>query len=112
MPIKYDGRKQELNKSILNTGRRSGIEIIAEILVEARSGVSKTKLVYRTNLNFLVIRKHLDFLLEKGLIEIVKDPSERYVTTAKGCQFLEEFEKMKGILELGEIEPRQIHSVM
>jgi predicted transcriptional regulator len=101
-----------LNKSVLNAGRRSGIEIIAEILVEAKNGVSKTRLVYRTNLNFLVIRKHLDFLLAKGLIEIVKDPSEHYVTTAKGCQFLEEFAKLKGILEPSEIEPRQIHSVM
>jgi len=101
-----------LNKSVLNAGRRSGIEIIAEILVEANNGVSKTRLVYRTNLNFLVIRKHLDFLLAKGLIEIVKDPTELYVTTAKGCQFLEEFAKLKEILELSEIEPRQIHSVM
>jgi predicted transcriptional regulator len=107
----WNVRKYGLNRSVLNAGRRSGMEIVAEILVEAKRGVSKTRLVYRTNLNFLVIRKHLDFLLEKDLLEIV-NPNELYMTTAKGCQFLEEFEKLKEILGQSEIEPRQICSIM
>lgn len=104
--------KQGLNKSVINGGRRSGIEIIAEMLEEARQGVTKTRLVYRTNLNFVVIRKHLDFLLEKGLLEIKSENGELYVTTTKGSQFLDEYAKMKEILGLGGIEERQIHSLI
>ena len=101
-----------MNKSVINAGRRSGIEIIAEILEEARRGVTKTRLVYRTNLNFVVIRKHLDFLLEKDLLEIINENGELYMTTAKGFQFLDEYAKMKEILGIKEIEERQIHSLM
>jgi len=101
-----------LHKNIVCAGRRSGIEIIAEILEEARQGITKTKLVYRTNLNFFVIRKHLDFLLKKDLLEIVQGPSQLYVTTPKGFQFLEEYRKMTEILGKSEVAQHQIYSCM
>jgi predicted transcriptional regulator len=97
---------------MITSGRRSGLEIIGEILEEAKKGVTKTRLVYRTNLNFLVIRKHLDFLLQRELLEIVHEPMQHYVTTEKGNQFLEEFRKMKEILGTGEIEQSQIYEHM
>ena len=96
----------------MTAGRRSGIEIIAEILEEARQGITKTRLVYRTNLNFFVVRKHLDFLIDKGLLDQVREPIQLFVTTPKGLQFLEEFRKMKEILGSSEIEQHQIYSRM
>jgi len=101
-----------LRRSIVSAGRRSGIEIIAEILEEAKQGVTKTRLVYRINLNFLVIRKHLDLLLEKNLLQITDGPTKLYVTTQKGAEFLNEFRKMKEMLEPTEIANCQIASCM
>ena len=94
------------------SARRSGIEIIAEILEEARQGITKTKLVYRTNLNFLVVRKHLDLLLEKNLLELVDGSTKLYMTTQKGSEFLSEFRKIKGMLEPSEMENYQIASCL
>jgi predicted transcriptional regulator len=101
-----------LRKSIASSGRRSGIEIIAEILEEAKQGITKTRLVYKTNLNFFVVRKHLDFLLAKDLLKIIHEPNQLYVTTPKGSQFLEEFSKMKEILGSDEVEQYNVHSYM
>lgn len=99
-----------MHRSIVSAGRRSGIEIIAEILEEARQGVTKTRLVYRINLNFLVIRKHLDLLLEKNLLQLTDGPTKLYVTTQKGAEFVNEFRKMREMLEPTEIESYQIAS--
>lgn len=101
-----------MRKSIITGSRRSGLEIIAELLEEARSGSTKTRLVRKTNLNFLVIRKHLEFLIKKELIEIVNEPFPLYVTTGKGKEFLEEFSRVKQMLGNGEIEKDQIYACM
>lgn len=81
----------------INGGRRSCIELMAEILEEAKQGVSKTRLVYRTSLNFALIQKHLIFLLDKGFLEI-EEPAKFYITTSKGIEFLDHFKRMKQML--------------
>jgi len=49
--------------------RRDGTKIIHEILMATRSGVSKTQIVYKTNLNFQLAGKYITFLLSKGLLQ-------------------------------------------
>ena len=78
-----------MKKSIFRAERRSSMEIMVNILEEARSGINKTRLVYRTNLNFIVVQKYIDFLTEKGLIQTDQRPNLVYVTTEKGVQFLD-----------------------
>ncbi len=72
------------------SGRRGPTEIITEILATASgSGVTKTSLVYKTNLNFTRIEKYIEFLTRKDLISRKEsDSSARYVLTEKGKEAL------------------------
>jgi len=92
-----------MKKSIFRAGRRSSMEIIVNILEEARNGINKTRLVYRTNLNFIVVHKYIDFLTSKGLIQVEQRPNTVYVTTDKGQQLLAEFSKMATIMGVEQI---------
>ncbi len=78
--------------------RRNSLEIIVSILNEARTGVNKTRLVYRTNLNFLVIKKYIDLLTNRGLLQVDLRPNPVYVTTEKGLKLVEEFTKLNEML--------------
>lgn len=84
--------------SMLHGKRRNAMEITISILEESREGMNKTRLVYRTNLNFFLIQKYIDFLKQKGLLEIVHNPNQLFKTTEKGKALLEEFSKIKDIL--------------
>jgi len=70
--------------------RRGAIDILVDMLVVASKESSKTDIVYKTNLNFKVVKKYLDFLLHKGLIEAdcVKKGRKSYRTTEKGKVFI------------------------
>jgi len=92
-----------MKKSIFRAGRRSSMEIIVNILEEARNGINKTRLVYRTNLNFLVVQKYIDFLTDKSLIQVDQRPNLVYVTTERGLQFLGEFAKLKDIMGIEQV---------
>ena len=87
-----------MKKSIFKAERRSSMEIMVNILDEARNGINKTRLVYRTNLNFIVVQKYIDFLTDKGLITTDQRPNLVYVTTEKGVRFLDEFTKLTDIM--------------
>ena len=67
--------------------RRHRLEVVACILREALDWSTKTRLVYRANLNFRLLAKYLDFLMEKGLLEHVSERDE-YVLTKKGARLL------------------------
>ena len=71
---------------------RNNIDITAELLYVAKNGARKTHLVYKANLNFMLIKKYLVRLTENGLLESV---DERFYTTDKGTRFLDQYEIMK-----------------
>ena len=52
----------------MNVGRRHRLEIVTEILRNAKGGIQKTQLVYLTNINFTLLKKYQNLLVEKGLI--------------------------------------------
>jgi predicted transcriptional regulator len=72
--------------------RRSKFDIIIAILDVVSGGANKTKIVYKTNLNFNLATKYLDFLLEKGL---VRTNSSIYEITEEGETFLEKAKELQ-----------------
>lgn len=50
-------------------GRRNAFEIIHEILAVSIDGISKTQVVYRTNLNFRLMQEYLGFLTSSGYLQ-------------------------------------------
>ncbi|HDI42209.1 MAG TPA: transcriptional regulator [Candidatus Bathyarchaeota archaeon] len=80
--------------------RRGRIEVIASILEVAKNRVSKTRLVYKANLNFALLNKYLSFLIRANLIrEIRKNSSIYYETTEKGRAFLSRYRQLRSLLE-------------
>ncbi|RLI17707.1 DNA-binding protein [Candidatus Bathyarchaeota archaeon] len=84
--------------------RRSRIEVIRDILHEARKGANKTRIMYRSNLNFACFNRYFEELIKKGLIvEVKSNPSDGtkiYKTSEKGLQLLEVLEKAKDLISV------------
>lgn len=68
--------------------RRESYEIASDILKVARNGAKKSHLVYKANLNFSVIRKYLEVLLQSGLL---MRTNRTYRTTEKGKTYIASF---------------------
>lgn len=69
------------------------MDIIAAILQSAKSGIKKTEIMFKADLNFIQLNRYLPLLLEKGLI--VKNNEQRmYKTTKKGLDFLEKYKEL------------------
>jgi len=82
--------------------RRSRFEIIGEILsltADGAGGAAKTSIVYRANLNFNVVNRYLDFLVEEGLVNIQKGSAVRYRITERGREFLNAYKNLKAVAE-------------
>ncbi len=86
---------------------RSRIDIIIDILDVARAGANKTKIVYKTNLNFKLADKYLDLLQKRGLIE---NKLDKYITTEKGKILLERAREIASELTFEEDTPEKIRS--
>jgi predicted transcriptional regulator len=80
---------------------RDRFGIIANMLIEAKSGLNKTQLVHCCNLNWRQLLLYLDFLLINNLIskEVDFDGSEKFVTTQKGNFFVKEFICLQALME-------------
>ena len=71
--------------------RRTSVDVSVDILEAALNGANKTRIVYRSNLNFAIVRGYLDNLIRTGLL-IVDDGS--YRTTSKGAKFIKDYESL------------------
>lgn len=81
--------------------RRSEMKITIDILRESLNPASKTRIMYRANLNFLRFQKYLSKLLENGLIDEKKVPNNgviHYRTTDKGRDLLQILKKAEELL--------------
>ncbi len=72
-------------------GRRHKIDIAADIIALAMSGVKKTSIVYQANLNFTIFGEYLKLLSEKGFVEL--DNGLVY-TTDRGIDFLVKYKDL------------------
>jgi len=81
--------------------QRSRIDIIASILECSINGVRKTKLVYKCNLNFSQFNLYKNCLIKAGLLSNLKQDNntEIFKTTDKGKEFLEDYRRIKSILD-------------
>jgi len=75
--------KSTQNKTL----RKSKQDISVAILNITKSGANKTRIVYKTNLNFVLADKYLDFLQQNGLVEAKYDFTY-YQITEKGQDYL------------------------
>ena len=71
--------------------RRNAFEIQADLLGIAVEGSRKTRLVYQGNLNFNVIKPHLERMLKAGLMDLIDG---FYITTEKGRRFIQRFQAL------------------
>lgn len=83
------------------TYRRAPLRILVDMLIVGSRGAKKTDIVYKTNLNFKLVKKYLDFLLLKGLI--AEDGLQRrrklYRTTEKGKMFIKRYRETVKLIE-------------
>jgi predicted transcriptional regulator len=75
--------------------RRGKFEIIGEILSLTTEPSTKTSVVYRANLNFNIVNRYLDLLLQNGLVGVNKGSSKKYIITEKGLEFLNAYRNLK-----------------
>ncbi|EMR74152.1 putative transcriptional regulator [Thaumarchaeota archaeon SCGC AB-539-E09] len=75
--------------------RRNNLDISADILQVAQEGAKKTQIVYKANLNFLIVKKYLNNLIEKDLMN---KNDKHYFTTDKGRDFLMSYKKFSSVV--------------
>ena len=75
------------------------------------NGASKTRLVYKANLNFKVMERYLRFLNDRNMIQLVKegDGRDRYLITQRGREFLLHYSQVEDMLNL--VEQSSLHQV-
>jgi predicted transcriptional regulator len=77
------------------SGKRSDIEVSADILKVTLNEAKKSHIVYKANLNFQLVKKHLDHLINSGLIAGSSSRSRVFMTTDKGVEYIKHFEDLK-----------------
>ena len=81
--------------------QRSRLDIIACILSNAENGSRKTRLIYQCNLSVSQFNKYATSLLEGALLETKVSGNKivTYYTTSKGEAFLQDYQKIRMVLE-------------
>jgi len=81
-------------------GRRSNIEIIADMLRVGEKGAGKTEIMYSANMSYTQIQKYLSFLINHGFIDKVTlgNPHVTYHVTAKGARLLDSIDIITELL--------------
>lgn len=84
--------------------RRTSLDVYVDILQAAETGANKTRLVYRANLNFEIIKRYMKNLIENGLLE--EKIEGKFFTTKKGLQFIEQYKDLILPLNMSALEVR------
>ena len=81
-------------------GRRSNLDIIADILDTSRPGVKKTHLMCNCSMSFAQLEKYLDLILKARLIFVESDgPHLLFKISGKGKSFLKAHESLKALMK-------------
>ena len=78
--------------------RRDGFDIVADILIAVRDAGGKLKpthVMYKANLSYPQLKRFLEELKVKGLVEL----ADEVVITGKGYDFIEQYLKAKAFEE-------------
>ncbi len=85
--------------------RRNRLDIIGDILraIQDKGGkIKPTHLLYKSNLSHEGMKKYVDELKQKELIEEITDPKSGhkfFTITDKGLKFLQDYRKVKEFTE-------------
>jgi predicted transcriptional regulator len=81
---------------------RGRIDIIADILRQARHGAKKTRIMYLCNLSFRQLLVYLNFLVKKRFLSSSPvaegSGSVVFMTTKRGLDFLEAYENLQAVI--------------
>ena len=81
--------------------KRSDIDIIADILIEAKKDTLKTHIMYRCNLSHRQLNIYLKLLFKIGLLKSHSNEENNaryYEITSKGLEFLMAYSKLKDLM--------------
>jgi len=86
------------------TKRREKGEIVYDMLSALwanRRGLKPTHLIYKSNISHVRLKKHIDELLDKGMVKegTGEGGHKVYKITEKGIGFLKEFERMRKFMD-------------
>ncbi len=76
---------------------RSRTEITAMILQAARTGATKTRIMYRAYLSYTQLKEYLRFLQENNLVKY-EEGTQLYRVTEKGRHFLHAYEEISDLV--------------
>ncbi|MGI0086872.1 MAG: winged helix-turn-helix domain-containing protein [Nitrosotalea sp.] len=76
---------------------RSRTEIVAMILQAARSGATKTKIMYKAYLSYTQVKEYLRFLQENSLVKY-EGGTQLYHVTEKGRHFLHAYDEISDLV--------------
>ena len=84
-------------------GRRSSIEIIAEILRQGESCVGKTRIMYNVNMSHSQLNKYIDLLVGGEFLRPIANKeiasgASQYHTTEKGNRLLRDIDRISELL--------------
>jgi len=81
-------------------GKRSDIDIMADILTKAKEDTIKTRIMYKCNLSYSQLKIYLSLLLKIGLLDSGSDErgNNQYKITSKGSEFLTVYSKLKSLM--------------
>ena len=81
-------------------GKRSDIDIMADILTKAKEDTIKTRIMYKCNLSHKQLKIYLNLLLKIGLLDShsnEKSNKQYFRITSKGSKFLNAYSKIKAL---------------
>jgi predicted transcriptional regulator len=87
---------------------RSGIDIMGEILDAAneKSGVGRTRIMYKAFLSYTQLKEYLPALTESGLLRYDID-AQTFKTTQKGLRFLNTYNRIGEAMKIPSIQQQQ-----
>lgn len=75
--------------------RRDHAEVLCSMLEAGLNGVNKTGIVYRSNINFDIVKQYLIDLMKAKLLET---DGKLYQTTEKGVSFMRKYAELREML--------------
>jgi predicted transcriptional regulator len=76
---------------------RSSVQITAEILNLCKEPQTKTHVMYRTNLSWIMLMKYLSQLQSQGLLE-TSNTQTRYTSTQRGLKLVDKWREITELL--------------
>lgn len=69
--------------------RRDSLTIMTDLLETMSLPTRLTHILYRTNLSYPQLKKHLELLVSMGFVQELKKPTHSFVVTEKGRMFVQ-----------------------